>query len=142
MPDVIIREFHFPEDYARVIEIWKEFSPGVNFSQSDTMEEIQKKLDYSPDLFLVAQFEGRIVGSVIGGFDGRRGMIYHLAVEPDLRKIGIGKALMTEVEKRLKAKGCIKSYLLIMAENSSVIDYYKEMDWKLMDVFIMGKEFS
>ncbi len=142
MLEVVIREFLFPDDYARLVEIWKASGPGVNFARSDTPEEIQKKLNYSPDLFLVAEVSNSIIGSVIGGFDGRRGMVYHLAVEPNMRKQGVGKALMAEVETRLKAKGCIKSYLMIMPENPSVIDYYKELGWYKMDVFIMGKEFD
>ena len=57
-----------------------------------------------------------MVGTVIGGFDGRRGLIYHLAVEPGFRKRGIGSLLMEEVERRLKGKGCLRCYLMVTAK--------------------------
>ena len=142
MPVFSIREFNYPDDYDQAVEIWKNSAPGVKFSRSDTPAEIQKKLNYSPDLFLVAVVNEKVVGTVIGGYDGRRGIIYHLAVQSQFQKSGIGKALMQEVESRLKRKGCLKSYLMITKENPSVIEYYQELGWKLMDVKIMGKEFD
>jgi ribosomal protein S18 acetylase RimI-like enzyme len=142
MPVFSIREFKYPDDYDQAVEIWKNAAPGVNFSRSDTPAEIQKKLTYSPDLFLVAIVKEKVVGTVIGGYDGRRGIIYHLAVQSHFRKSGIGRALMQDVESRLKIKGCLKSYLMITKENPSVIEYYQELGWKLMDVKIMGKEFD
>jgi ribosomal protein S18 acetylase RimI-like enzyme len=142
MADFIIREFIYPEDYPSVVKIWKDSAPGVNFSRSDSPEEIQKKLKYSPDLFLVAESGGNIIGTIIGGYDGRRGMIYHLAVQESHRNAGIGKALMEEIEARLKAKGCVKSYLMVTKENTPVIDYYQNLGWNLMDILVMGKEFE
>ncbi len=142
MPIFSIREFKYPDDYDQAVEIWKTSAPGVNFSRSDTPAEIQKKLNYSPELFLVAVVNEKVIGTVIGGYDGRRGIIYHLAVQSHFRKSGIGRALMHEVESRLKVKGCLKSYLMITKENPSVIEYYQELGWKLMDVKIMGKEFD
>ena len=142
MPVFSIREFKYPDDYDQAVEIWKNSAPGVNYSRSDTPAEIQKKLNYSPDLFLVAVVDEKVVGTVIGGYDGRRGIIYHLAVQSHFRKSGIGRALMQEVESRLKLKGCLKSYLMINNENSSVTEYYQELGWRIMDVKIMGKEFD
>lgn len=142
MVDFIIRQFLYPNDYYQAAEIWKNSAPGINFTKSDSPEEIQKKLKYSPDLFLVAESQGSIIGTIIGGYDGRRGMIYHLAVQENLRRSGIGKLLLEEVEARLKAKGCIKCYLMITKDNEQVIQYYKSHGWDLMDVFIMGKELS
>ncbi len=60
---------------------------------------------------------GKLIGTVIGGFDGRRGLIYHLAVEAAFRQQGIGSLLMDEVERRLKAKGCLKCYLMVTVDN-------------------------
>jgi ribosomal protein S18 acetylase RimI-like enzyme len=109
--------------------------------RSDTLAEISKKVQRDPDMFLVAEADGRLIGSVIGGFDGRRGMIYHLAVAVEYRQQGIGAALMDEVERRLKAKGCLKSYLLVVAGNEDAVRYYQKRGWQEMDVTIMGKEF-
>jgi ribosomal protein S18 acetylase RimI-like enzyme len=109
--------------------------------RSDTREEIAKKVQRDPDLFLVAEADGRLIGSVIGGFDGRRGMIYHLAVADAYRQQGIGAALMDEVERRLKAKGCLKAYLLVVDGNEAATQFYMKRSWQSMNVTILGKEF-
>lgn len=138
---ILIREFTL-DDYDIVYKLWENSGPGVGISRSDTREEIAKKLQRDPDLFLVAEDAGRIIGTVIGGYDGRRGIIYHLAVERAYRGNGIGKMLMTEIEKRLAAKGCLKAYLLVRRENTDVIEFYRALGWDTMDVTLMGKTFD
>jgi ribosomal protein S18 acetylase RimI-like enzyme len=91
-------------------------------------------------LCLVAEEDGQLVGTVLGGFDGRRGMVYHLAVAEAHRGQGLGQALMIEQEARFKAKGCLKYYLLITAENRDVIGFYARLGWSRMPVEIMAKE--
>ena len=109
--------------------------------RSDTLAEIGKKLERDADLFLVAESAGNIVGSVIGGFDGRRGLIYHLAVASSFRGQGIGSQLMDTVESRLRAKGCLKCYLLVTSDNPEAERYYRQRGWKPMDsVHLFGKE--
>lgn len=109
--------------------------------RSDTAAEIEKKILRDPDLFLVAESDGGIIGSVIGGYDGRRGLIYHLAVSQAYRNQGIGSRLMNEVEARLRAKGCLKSYLLVAEDNREVEAYYRNRGWQRMDtVHLFGKE--
>ncbi len=133
-----LREFTM-DDYDAVYAIWQNAAPGVGIGFSDTRGEIVKKLARDPDLFLVAQEGDRIIGTVIGGYDGRRGMIYHLAVVPEYRQQGIGKLLMAEVEKRLKDKGCQRCYLLVKHDARDVIDFYRGIGWDTWDVSIMGK---
>jgi ribosomal protein S18 acetylase RimI-like enzyme len=136
-----IRQFRFPQDYPQVLALWSSMEKGVHVGRSDTPEEIEKKLARDPDLFLVAECEGKIVGSVIGGYDGRRGMVYHLAVDESLRGKGVGSRLMQEVELRLRAKGCLKSYLLVAEDNHDVDAFYRKQGWKHMDtVHLFGKE--
>ena len=91
---VQIRPFRHPDDYGAVIDLWNRSGPGVHVGRSDTFDEITKKLDRDPDLFLIAELKGEIIGAVIGGYDGRRALVYHLAVSNEHRKHGIGKALM------------------------------------------------
>jgi ribosomal protein S18 acetylase RimI-like enzyme len=139
---VKIREFRFPNDYSPAVKLWESVEAGVHVGRSDTLEEIQKKLQRDPDLFLVAELNGEIVGTVIGGYDGRSGMIYHLAVHQTVRKQGVGAQLLNEVEKRLQTKGCVKSYLLVMADNDNAIQFYEKHNWREMkEVRIFGKEF-
>jgi ribosomal protein S18 acetylase RimI-like enzyme len=136
---VRLREFRYPGDYPAALDLWRRAGPGIHVGPSDTPEEIARKAARDPDLFLVAEAEGRIIGTVIGGFDGRRGMIYHLAVEPAHRGRGLGRQLMDEVEERLRRKGCYKAYLLVMDGNSAV-EFYKNLGWDTMDVTLLAKQ--
>ncbi len=102
---VDLREFRFPNDYDAVMRFWESIEKGVHIGPSDGPAEIQKKIQRDPDLFLVAELNNEIVGTVIGGFDGRRGMIYHLAVAASLRGQGIGSRLMSEVEFSFACQG-------------------------------------
>lgn len=137
-----IREFCFPDDYAPTLKLWENIEMGVSVGRSDTFEEIQKKTQRDPDLFLLAEAEGEIIGTIIGGYDGRRGLIYHLAVQKDFRKQGIGDMLLNEVEKRLQAKGCVKCYLLIVSDNEYAVRFYEHRGWsEMIGNRIFGKEF-
>jgi len=135
-----IREFRYPEDYQAVIDLWENAGPGIHVRRSDQPEEIVKKLERDPDLFLVAELQGRMIGSVVGGFDGRRGMMYHLAVETAYRQRGIGLALMDELERRLRSKGCIRYYLLVTKDNEAAIRFYEAHGWTLMDLYTYAKD--
>jgi len=138
---VQIREFRFPADYENVYKLWETIEKGVRVSRSDSRDEIEKKIARDPDLFLVAESDGLIVGSVIGGFDGRRGLVYHFAVASEFRGMGTGSRLMDELESRLRSKGCLKCYLLVASDNPEVEPYYQHHGWKRMDdVHIFGKE--
>jgi ribosomal protein S18 acetylase RimI-like enzyme len=142
IPSIVkFREFCFPSDYESVYQLWRSIEKGVHIGRSDTPAEIEKKIARDPDLFIVAESEGGIIGSVIGGFDGRRGLIYHLAVAASFRGLGIGSRLMDEVEARLRTKGCLKCYLLVTADNPEAEDYYQQRGWQPMDtVHLFGKE--
>ena len=125
-----IRQFDFDGDYERVIGLWQTIETGMHIGPSDAPEEIKKKIERDPDLFLVAEQNGEIIGTIIGAFDGRRGMVYHLAVHNAFRRQGIGQALLAEVEKRLKEKGCIKCLLMVLEDNETAKRFYEESGWK------------
>ena len=136
-----LREFRFPDDYDEVRQFWEGVEKGIHVGPSDAPAEIQKKIQRDPDLFLVAEKNHKIVGTVIAGFDGRRGMIYHLAVAASLRGQGVGSRLMSEVEARLRAKGCLKCYLIVLRDNEAAVNFYKGLGWGLMEqVLLFGKE--
>jgi ribosomal protein S18 acetylase RimI-like enzyme len=137
-----IREFLYPVDYPAVYSLWKTAGPGIHVRPSDEPAEILKKLQRDPDLFLVAESHGQIVGSVMGGFDGRRGMMYHLAVSSDCREIGIGQALMDVLEDRLREKGCIRYTLLVDPANESAIRFYEQRGWISMPLRVFGKDLT
>lgn len=137
-----IREFSLDRDYDAVIALWSRSGPGVRVSSlSDSRAEIAKKLQRDPDLFLIAEADGVLAGTVLGGWDGRRGIVYHLAVDERLRGQGIGLALMNELERRLQAKGCRKYYLLASPEIPAV-QFYEHFGFERMPFLIMGKEIA
>jgi ribosomal protein S18 acetylase RimI-like enzyme len=138
-----IREFRL-EDYDATISLWQRAGDGIHLRRSDTRPEIVKKLQRDPDLFLLAEEHGQLVGAVMGGYDGRRGLVYHLATDPAWRNRGIATALMAELESRLRAKGCIKVYLLVTNDNAQAKEYYLKRGWEDMTVAlrIFGKEIS
>jgi ribosomal protein S18 acetylase RimI-like enzyme len=136
----IIRQFVFSQDYERVIALWENAGPGVHVGRSDAPQEIVKKLQRDPELFLVAEIDGEIVGAVLGGFDGRRGVVYHLAVTGEQRNNGIGSQLMEELEERLRRVGCRRSYLLVTPDNAQAFEFYEKRGWDKMDLFILAKD--
>jgi ribosomal protein S18 acetylase RimI-like enzyme len=140
--EAVIRAFRFPEDYGDTLRLWSSAGQGVRLGRSDTLEEVAKKAARDPDLFLVAEKEGRIIGTVIGGYDGRRGLVYHLAVAAEERSRGLGGLLMDEVERRLREKGCLRVYLLVTNENTAAIRFYENRGWEEMDLHIFAKNIA
>ena len=134
-----IRSLIFPDDYAPVVELWERSGPGIQVGRSDTFEEVARKFQRDPDLFLVADFQGEIIGAVIGGFDGRRGMIYHLAVDKDYRQHGVGTTLMETMENRLREMGCMRSYLMVRKDNAAA-QFYEKQGWQALDISVFGKD--
>jgi len=130
---ITIREFKYPDDYDAAARLWQSMEKGVRFGRSDVPVEIEKKMKRDPELFLVAEAEGELVATVIGGFDGRRGMVHHLAVADAHRGHGIASQLMTELEKRLIAKGAIRAYLLVATDNTEARAFYQKRGWDCLD---------
>ena len=135
-----IRSIRYPEDYPAVYQLWASAGPGIQLRRSDQPEEIDKKMQRDPDLFLVAEVDDQIVGSVLGGFDGRRGIMYHLAVRKSHRGLGLGERLMLELENRLRAKGCVRYYLLVTKDNQEAIGFYEKRGWSRLELFAYGKD--
>lgn len=136
---VHIRNYRHPSDYEGALRVWQSAGKGIHITFSDTIEEIEKLVKRSPGLFFVAEIDGEIIGTVMGGFDGRRGLIYHLAVHPDYQNKHIGTRLLKSVEEALASAGCTKVYLFIVPENIDLAGYYERMDYEQMDVIPFTK---
>jgi len=137
---VLLRPFAM-QDYESVYGLWATAGTGLALRPSDQREEVGKKLTRDPDLFLVAEEDGCVVGVIMGAWDGRRGWIHHLAVHPSYRRRGIATALICEVENRLRAKGCLKVNLLVARENETARLLYEQLGYTVMSPFMaMGKE--
>lgn len=133
-----IREFKV-QDYPTVHALW--LDAGLELRPGDELEDIKLKLQRDPDLFLVAEQDDRIVGSVIGGWDGRRGWIYHLAVRPDHQRKGIGVALVQEVEKRLIGKGAMIVNAQVHKVNEKSAKFFQAMGYETRSHLVMiGKQ--
>jgi ribosomal protein S18 acetylase RimI-like enzyme len=133
MAPVSIREFRFPDDYSPVIRFWEKIEKGIHVGPSDALGEIEKKLQRDPDLFLIAEADEEFIGTIMGGFDGRRGFVYHLAVAGAYRGQGIGSCLLREVEERLRSRGCMRCYLFVTSDNEEAMHFYERHGWAPMD---------
>lgn len=121
--------------YPEVFELWKKAEIGVG--SSDSKEEIALILDRNPDLFLIGKEEEKIIASVIGAFDGRRGYVHHLAVDPNYQKKGYGKAMINDLMERFRKKKVHKIHLFIEKLNKGVMDFYSKHGWEIRDDLIM-----
>lgn len=138
---VAVREFRW-EDVPQVRAVWETAGPGIHLDPSDEAEGLRRKWEHDPDLFLVAEADSQILGVVLAGFDGRRAIVYHLAVLEAWRRRGIGRRLMIELESRLRARGCPKSYLIAAPENEVALAFYRDLGWEVMHMVLMGKRFT
>jgi ribosomal protein S18 acetylase RimI-like enzyme len=136
----LIRPFEMA-DYETVFGLWCHAGEGVTLRPSDAREEVAKKLSRDPDLFLVAEVGGQVVGVIMGAWDGRRGWLHHLAVAEAFRHRGVASALVCHVEEGLRAKGCLKVNLLVRETNQAARQLYKCLGYAEMGEFLpMGKE--
>lgn len=131
-----IRAFQ-PADENAVIDLWRRCD--LVRPQNDPRKDIARKLAVQPEMFLLAVSDGAIVGSVMCGYDGHRGWINYLAVNPEQRFRGIGRELMKEAERVLLAAGCPKVNLQVRAKNEAVIAFYRAIGFQVDEVISMGK---
>jgi ribosomal protein S18 acetylase RimI-like enzyme len=123
------------ESYDDIISIWRK--TGISIGSTDTKEEIKRILDKNPQLFLVGKINQKIIGVVVGGFDGRRGYVHHLAVDPDYQKRGYGTRIMDELNLRFRKLGVHKVHLFIEKYNKEVVNFYQKLGWEIRDDLIM-----
>jgi ribosomal protein S18 acetylase RimI-like enzyme len=128
---------YIAEDQMAVIAMWEACRLVV--PQNDPEKDIRTKMRFQPDLFLVALMEDRLVGTVMVGYEGHRGWINYLAVPPEHRRRGIGKALMGAAEAALRALGCPKINLQVRRSNTAVMQFYQTMGFREDDVISLGK---
>ncbi|MFX0048662.1 MAG: GNAT family N-acetyltransferase [Candidatus Hermodarchaeota archaeon] len=121
--------------YQEILELWKR--AGIGIGSSDTKEEIEKILDRNPELFLIGKEQGKVIAVVIGAFDGRRGYVHHLAVDPKYQNNGYGKIIMDDLIDRFQRKKVHKIHLFIEKHNIKVVDFYRKQGWEIRDDLIM-----
>ena len=132
-----IRPFKI-DDQEEVIALWK--LCRLTRPWNNPVKDIERKLDIQSDMFLVIEVDKHIIGSVMAAYDGHRGMINYLAVHPLYQKKGFGKIIMSYVEQKLLEKGCPKINLLVRADNLTVKEFYKNIDYiEQEDIKVFGK---
>ena len=131
-----IRPFR-PTDESDLIELWERCD--LTRPWNDPALDIERKLAVQAEMFLVGHIDGRLVGSVMAGYDGHRGWINYLAVCPTVRRRGYGRQLMEHAESLLYRAGCPKINLQIRSENGAAAEFYRRLDYAPDDVISMGK---
>ena len=114
--------------YEDVLALWQQCE-GVGLSDADSRESIRMYLDRNPGMSFVATADGRAVGAVLAGHDGRRGYIHHLAVHPDWRRQGIARRLVERSLAVLADAGIRKCHLFIFDDNADGIAFWKSLGW-------------
>ncbi len=129
------------EDYEAVERLW-EASPGVGLSLSDTREGVLRFLDRNPGTSFVAVRGPRLVGAVLCGHDGRRGFISHLAVAPDDRRVGLGRALVERCIGALRERSIDKAHIFVFAGNEDAVAFWKRIGWGERSELVMLSRYT
>lgn len=124
-------------DSAAVIALWQE--SGLTRPWNDPAKDIERKLSTQPELFLVAEADGSVVGTAMVGYDGHRGWVHYLAVAPSLQGTGLGRELMAEAERLLIELGCPKINLMVRTGNDRVIGFYEALGYGTDEVALLSK---
>ena len=135
--EVKLREM-VSSDHSGLVTLWTRF-PGNTLTGADSIAGFRAFLERNRSYCFVAEVDGRIVGSVMAGNDARRGYIYHLAVDEDLRGRGIGGRLMKASEDALRKAGIEKVHLFIYNDNPAIVFYEKSGWHRRTDITVMSK---
>ncbi|SDF58231.1 GNAT family N-acetyltransferase [Marvinbryantia formatexigens] len=117
------------DDFAQVHKLWMQISGFGIRSVDDSYEGVARFLKRNPGCSVVAERDGRIIGSILCGHDGRRGCLYHVCVHPDFRKQGIGKAMVVFAMEALKKEKINKVSLIAFTRNDIGNTFWKEIGW-------------
>jgi ribosomal protein S18 acetylase RimI-like enzyme len=115
-----------PDDVEQVLELWRESEASP--SPTDTRESVLQLLGEAAAVLLVADADGKLAGTVIGGWDGWRGNIYRLAVLPAYRRRGIARALVGEADRRLRRMGARRISALVERDHPWATDFWDSLE--------------
>jgi len=114
-----------PDEVAQILTVWRE--ADATPSPTDTREEVLKLLREPAAVLLVAEADGRLVGTVIGGWAGWRGNIYRLAVSPEYRRRGLARALVAEANRQLHHMGAKRISALVESDHPWATDFWDSL---------------
>ena len=124
-------------DADQVVELWQTCELVVPWN--DPYKDIDRKLAVNPEMFLVGVVDKRIVSTVMVGYDGHRGWVNYLAVDPRYQGQGFARKLMAEAEKMLLGINCPKLNLQVRNTNTRAIEFYQALGYELDYATGMGK---
>ena len=134
---VSVRTFQ-DSDYEELIQLWRRANLGLTLS--DISAEIRQFAEFNPNSFFILELDSTIIGSVIATFDGRRGYVYHLAVDPEFQGRGFGGLLMAQTDSYYKTLNVVKVHLMVDSPNDNVIPFYEKLGWVIRDdIILMSK---
>jgi ribosomal protein S18 acetylase RimI-like enzyme len=126
-----------PEYESAVIALWQRCN--LIRPQNNPKKDIERKLKNSPELFLVGLIDGKVVATVMYGYDGHRGWVNYLGVDPAQQKKGLGRQMMDAVEKKVRPLGCPKINLQVRKDNLNALKFYDKIGYKMDEVVGLGK---
>lgn len=124
-------------DITNVVNLWEQC--GLIVPHNDPHKDIARKIQYQPDLFLIAQLNWQLIGTVMAGYEGHRGWLNYLAVDPEHQRKGYGRLLVEAAEHRLHELGCPKVNLQIRGNNKQALAFYRAIGYVTEDRIGMGK---
>lgn len=116
-----MREFRV-DDGVMVRAFWE--ASGIKIRPGDDDRSLAAFAERNPGLFLLALDEHGLAATALGGWDGRRGWLYHVAVRPDQRRHGLGAQLVRTIEQRLRERGCPKVNLIVWDDNTAAMAFW------------------
>ena len=132
-----IRKFR-EQDRKAVISLWRRCGLLVPWNHPDL--DIDRKLGVQGELFLVGVIEDSVVAVAMGGYEGHRGWINYLAVDPGIRRKGLGRMMMDRIEAGLRDMGCPKINLQVRESNLDIIRFYEKIGYSSDHVIGFGKK--
>jgi len=129
-----------PSDYEQALQLWQSL-PGMGLSRADEKENILDFLQKNPSTCFVTLKDGNLIGTILGGSDGRRGYIYHLAVQQCEQNKGLGKKLVELCLNEFRKSGIQKCHIFVISDNAEGIAFWEKVSWQLRDdILVMSIE--
>lgn len=134
--EFVIRPYN-TGDESGVIDLWQRCK--LTRPQNNPKLDIERKLKVNPELFLVGLIEREIIATAMGGYEGHRGWINYLAVDPHFQRNGLGRKMMDTIQSKLSTLGCPKINLQVREDNLEAVNFYKAIGYAQEPVLSMGK---
>lgn len=134
--EMVIRPYLSADENA-VVELWRKCN--LLRSWNNPKQDIKRKLGVGSELFFVGLVDNKIVATVMGGYEGHRGWVNYLAVDPTCQRRGLGRQIMKAVEEKILAMDCPKINLQIRTDNKVAVKFYEGIGYEMDEVVSMGK---